>query len=288
MTTLASPDRTTRTHGAERTARHAVASFWSHSWLLTIRSLRTLARQPMYLAFNLVQPMVWLLLFGQLFTRVAELPGFGSTSYLEYLTPGVVVMTAVFSAGWAGTSFIQDMDRGVMDRNLTSPVSRGAMIAGSLAYQAVTTIIQSLIVFGVGYLAGARYAGGWVRHHRGTGLRHPDGTHVRGVLRARHRELDGMGFKVCLWMNPYIYHLSPVFPQAAEDGYFLKQAGRRGLRGRRAGTAPTPPAASSTSPTPPPWNGSRDLLRPLLRQGVRSSRPTSPRACRTTRWRSTA
>ena len=134
--------------------------FLTHSWHLTIRALRTLARQPMYLAFTLVQPMVWLLLFGQLFTRLAELPGFGQSSYLEYLTPGVVVMTAVFSAGWAGTSFIQDMDRGVMDRNLTSPLSRGAMITGSLAYQAVTTIIQSLIIFGVGYLAGARYSGG--------------------------------------------------------------------------------------------------------------------------------
>lgn len=132
----------------------------SHSGLLTLRSLRTLSRQPMYLAFTLVQPMIWLLLFGQLFTRVAELPGFGATSYLEYLTPGVVVMTAMFSAGWAGTAFIQDMERGVMDRNLTSPVSRGALIAGSLAYQAVTTVIQSLIVFGVGLVAGARYDGG--------------------------------------------------------------------------------------------------------------------------------
>ena len=47
-----------------------------------------------------------------------------------------------------------------MDRNLTSPVNRGAMITGSLAYQAVTTIIQSLIVFAVGFLAGARYTGG--------------------------------------------------------------------------------------------------------------------------------
>ncbi len=138
----------------------SATEFFTHSWQLTIRALRTLARQPMYLAFTLIQPMVWLLLFGQLFTRLADLPGFGSSSYLEYLTPGVVVMTAVFSAGWAGTSFIQDMERGVMDRNLASPLSRGAMITGSLAYQAVTTIIQSLIVFGVGFLAGARYEGG--------------------------------------------------------------------------------------------------------------------------------
>ena len=151
-----------RSMGTASPTAAPTTAFALHAWLLTVRALRTLARQPMYLAFNLVQPMVWLLLFGQLFTRLADLPGFGSTSYLEYLTPGVVVMTAVFSAGWAGTSFIQDMDRGVMDRNLTSPISRGAMITGSLGYQAVTTVIQSLIVFGVGYLAGARYTGGAV------------------------------------------------------------------------------------------------------------------------------
>jgi ABC-2 type transporter len=69
-------------------------------------------------------------------------------------------MTAMFWAGWAGTSFISDMDRGVMDRNLTSPISRGALIGGSLAYQTVTTIVQSLIVFGVGLALGARFAGG--------------------------------------------------------------------------------------------------------------------------------
>jgi ABC-2 type transport system permease protein len=134
--------------------------FLVHSVYLTARALRTLSRQPMYLAFTLVQPMIWLLLFGQLFKRLSDLPGFGSGSYLEYLSPGVVVMTAMFSAGWAGTSFIQDMERGVMDRNLTSPVKRGALVAGSLAYQAVSTVIQSAIVIAVALLSGARFGGG--------------------------------------------------------------------------------------------------------------------------------
>jgi ABC-2 type transport system permease protein len=143
-----------------RNRRPGRTQFLTHSAYLTVRSLRTLSRQPMYLAFTLIQPMIWLLLFGQLFKRLAELPGFGANSYLEYLTPGVVVMTAMFSAGWAGTSFVLDMDRGVMDRNLTSPVKRGALVAGSLAYQAVTTVIQSVIVIGIGLLAGARFDGG--------------------------------------------------------------------------------------------------------------------------------
>lgn len=131
-----------------------------HSTYLTGRSLRFLQREPVYLAFTLLQPMVWLLLFSQLFERVVELPGFGDVSYVAYLTPGVIVMTALMSANWAGSSFIDDMERGVMDRHLTSPVSRVALINGILAYQAVVTVVQSLVVFGVGLLMGARYDGG--------------------------------------------------------------------------------------------------------------------------------
>lgn len=134
----------------------------AHSRFLTARAVRTLSRQPAYAAITLVQPIIWLLLFGQLFRNVVHIPGFTTTSgsYLEFLTPGVVVMTALFSSGWAGTVFIEDMDRGVMDRLLASPVRRGAMIVGTLAYQSLTTIVQTLIVFGIAVASGARFAGG--------------------------------------------------------------------------------------------------------------------------------
>jgi ABC-2 type transport system permease protein len=132
----------------------------THARLLTGRSLRTLSRQPAYLMFTLVQPLVWLLLFGQLFRRVAELPGFGAGNYLDYLTPGVVVMTAMMSAGWSGTSIVQDMERGVMDRTLTSPIRRSALVTAGLTHQALVTVVQSLIMFATGLLAGARYPGG--------------------------------------------------------------------------------------------------------------------------------
>ncbi|MDX6324435.1 MAG: type transport system permease protein, partial [Nocardioidaceae bacterium] len=129
----------------------------SHSVQLTGRSVRALVRQPVFLVITLVQPMMWLLLFGQLFKRVTDLPGFSTSSYLEFLTPGVVAMTALFSATWAGTVYIDDMERGVMDRMLASPVSRGAMINGTLAYQSVTSVVQTAVVFAAAYLVGARF-----------------------------------------------------------------------------------------------------------------------------------
>jgi ABC-2 type transport system permease protein len=138
-----------------------MASLTTDSVLLTSRSVRTLIRQPAYLAISLVQPMIWLLLFGQLFKAVIAIPGFAhGITYLEFITPGVIMMTALFSSGWAGTVYIEDMTIGVMDRLLASPVRRGAMIIGTLAYQALTTVIQTLIVFGIAYAAGARFPGG--------------------------------------------------------------------------------------------------------------------------------
>src|SRR6266487_2783861 len=76
-----------------------------HSGYLTMRSVRALTRQPWYMAVTLVQPMIWLLLFGQLFRSVIHIPGFATTngSYLEFITPGVIMMTVLFSSAWAGT-----------------------------------------------------------------------------------------------------------------------------------------------------------------------------------------
>lgn len=130
-----------------------------HSALLTRRSVTALVRQPAFVAITLVQPAIWLLLFGALFETAVQIPGFGADgrSYLEYLTPGVVAMTALFSAAWAGTVYIEDMTLGVMDRMLASPVRRGAMMSGTIAYQSVTAIVQTAVIIGIAYAAGARF-----------------------------------------------------------------------------------------------------------------------------------
>ena len=131
----------------------------THSALLSLRSLRVLVRQPAYLLITLIQPMIWLLLFGQLFGKVVDIPGFGGDgqSFLAFLTPGVVMMTALFSAALAGTTFIEDMTLGVMDRMLASPVRRGALVNGTVIYQGIVSVAQTAVVLLVPYAAGARF-----------------------------------------------------------------------------------------------------------------------------------
>ncbi|HUD35579.1 MAG TPA: ABC transporter permease [Streptosporangiaceae bacterium] len=128
--------------------------------IFTGRYLRELYRQPAVIFIALLQPIIWLLLFGALFKEVAKIPGFGTGSYITYLTPGVVIMTAIFGSSWTGMSYIEDMQTGVLDRFLTAPVSRAALTGAMLAYQAVTTIVQSAIIIAIGWGMGATFPGG--------------------------------------------------------------------------------------------------------------------------------
>ncbi len=128
---------------------------------MTRRHTRTLLRQPWFVAITLVQPIIWLLLFGTLFRSVTEIPGFTTTaSYLDYLVPGVVVMTALFSSGWSGMGLIDDMERGLMDRFLVAPLHRSSVIVGRLAYEALNLVVQASIIGVLAWLLGARFESG--------------------------------------------------------------------------------------------------------------------------------
>ena len=70
---------------------------------LTGRRMEVFIQAPVFLFATLIQPAIWLFLFGNLFRKVVDLPGFGSGNYLTYLVPGVVVMSAVSSSMWAIT-----------------------------------------------------------------------------------------------------------------------------------------------------------------------------------------
>lgn len=128
---------------------------------VTTRHLRYMWRQPWFVMMALVQPVIWLLLFGALFKNVAQIPGFStSASYLDYLVPGVLVMTALFSCGWSGMSIIEDLNRSIMDRFLTTPIHRSALIAGLNAYELVSLGVQAAIIGGLAWLLGAHFDGG--------------------------------------------------------------------------------------------------------------------------------
>ena len=131
------------------------------TWYLTGRKLHALVRQPWVMAFSVIQPAIWLFLFGDLFHKIIDIPGFGyHGSYLAYLVPGVVAMNAMSGNMWAGMAMIEEIERGTLNRFLVSPASRIAIMNASVAEQAVSTTVQTLIIVFLGLAGGASYAGG--------------------------------------------------------------------------------------------------------------------------------
>ena len=117
-----------------------------HTWFMIVRQTRNLMREPIWIVLMIVQPMIWLLLYGQLFKNVTRLGGFGTTSYVTFLAPAIVVMNAFFGATWSGMSMITDLDRKFVERFLATPVSRLALVLSQVVRSAITAGLQALII----------------------------------------------------------------------------------------------------------------------------------------------
>jgi ABC-2 type transport system permease protein len=142
-----------------------VSAAVADTWFMVGRQTRNLLRQPIWIALILIQPMVWLVLYGQLFRRVTDLPGFGAASYVDFLAPGIVIMNAFFGAMWSGMAMIEDLDRDVIPRFLATPVSRAALVLSQIVRAGVTAVIQALIILVVALALGVRVSagpGGWL------------------------------------------------------------------------------------------------------------------------------
>jgi ABC-2 type transport system permease protein len=135
------------------------------TWYMIGRQARNLLREPIWIAILLVQPMVWLLLYGQLFKNVTRLGGFGTTSYITFLAPAIVVMNAFFSASWSGMSMVFDIERKFVERFLATPASRLSLVLSQIVRSALTAAIQGVIILIVAAALGVRvHSGlaGWV------------------------------------------------------------------------------------------------------------------------------
>jgi len=136
----------------------------AQTWYMMGRQLRNLMREPIWIVLMLVQPMFWLLLYSQLFRRIVDLPGFEGLDYVDFLAPGIVIMTAFFSGTWSGMGMLQDVERGVLERFLATPTRRSALVFSHVVRNAVQSAIQALIVLVVALALGATNGGplGWI------------------------------------------------------------------------------------------------------------------------------
>ncbi len=122
---------------------------------LFVRSLKKLLRNPILLFFSLFQPIIFLLLFTQLFSRFGQLPGFPASNYLVFAVAGIVLQNGFSSAFQSGTAMVDDLRSGFLVKMLATPVSRSAILLGRISSDMFRVVVQSAIILFLAFLLGA-------------------------------------------------------------------------------------------------------------------------------------
>jgi len=92
-----------------------------------------------------IQPALWLLIFGETFTRLRAIPT-GNVPYLDYLAPGILAQSALFISIFYGIQIIWERDAGVLAKLLVTPTPRIAMVTGKAFAAGVRALVQALVV----------------------------------------------------------------------------------------------------------------------------------------------
>lgn len=128
--------------------------------LLARRALVQFPRNPILLGFSVMPVLIMYLVFGGLFAGVAQLPGFPTDNYFEYLAPTAILLATVPGIGNAGVALATDFQNGYFQKLLTTPASVGAVILGRLLGDCLRLAIQALLVLALALALGAHIATG--------------------------------------------------------------------------------------------------------------------------------
>jgi len=122
-------------------------------WVMAKRNLIKIKRVPDILVFVLISPIMFVLLFAYVFGGAIDVPG--NVDYKEFLVPGIFVQTVVFGATFTGYGLADDMQKGIIDRFRSLPMSQSAVLIGrttsDVAYNVITLVIMALTGLLVGW-----------------------------------------------------------------------------------------------------------------------------------------
>jgi ABC-2 type transport system permease protein len=108
--------------------------------------LKKLIRDPTEVLARAVQPILWLVIFGGVFSRVRAIPT-GNASYLAFLTPGILAQSVLFAAIFYGVAVVWERDLGIVHKLLVSPASRGALVFGKAVSSGFRGVVQAVVIY---------------------------------------------------------------------------------------------------------------------------------------------
>jgi ABC-2 type transport system permease protein len=126
--------------------------FLRESSIVFRRQLRMNLRNPAWVIIGMLQPVLYLLLFGPLLEPLID--QFGATNAYTFFVPGMLVQLGIFGAFFAGFSLIGEWREGVIEAERVTPASRTALLVGRLYRDLLQLLVQALILVGLGYLLG--------------------------------------------------------------------------------------------------------------------------------------
>jgi ABC-2 type transport system permease protein len=104
-----------------------------------------------------IQPALWLLIYGEVFTRVRAIPTPKGVSYLAYLSPGIIAQSALFISIFYGIQIIWERDAGVLTKLMVTPTPRSALITGKAFAAGVRSLIQGVVVVIIATILGVAF-----------------------------------------------------------------------------------------------------------------------------------
>ncbi|MBV9162067.1 MAG: ABC transporter permease [Pseudonocardiales bacterium] len=146
MTAIATPPSATPPSAAPTRVRPARSGVLVQVWVLTGRALRQL-HDPRLILLSLLQPLIMLVLFSQVFRSIADSPGFPSgANYIDYLLPAILVTTGTQAAIWSGAGLAADLSNGALARFRTLPISMTSLLVARNLFDLVRNAIQLIVL----------------------------------------------------------------------------------------------------------------------------------------------
>jgi ABC-2 type transport system permease protein len=122
---------------------------------ITDMEVRKLRHDPTELLTRTIQPMLWLLVFGQVFARTRAIPT-GNLDYIDFLAPGILAQSVLFVAIFYGISVIWERDMGIMHVFLVSPTPRTALVLGKAIAAGIRALSQAVVIYLLALLLGVK------------------------------------------------------------------------------------------------------------------------------------
>jgi ABC-2 type transport system permease protein len=131
----------------------AVVRFIKKTFAVAEMEVRKLRHDPTELFTRAVQPALWLLIFGEVFTRVRAIPT-GNVPYLDFMAPGILAQSVLFIAIFSGIAIIWERDLGIVHKFLASPTPRTALVLGKALAAGARGFSQAIIIYLLAWLLG--------------------------------------------------------------------------------------------------------------------------------------